>query len=114
MLSDKPAMLDTLAREELGLNPDELGSPWGAAISSFLTFSLGAIVPLVPFLAHVPHHRVLIACGLSAVALIGVGATLSLFSGKNAAYGGLRMLLIGAAAGLATFGIGKLIGVSIS
>lgn len=114
MLQDKAAMLDTLAREELGLNPDELGSPWGAAISSFISFALGAIVPLLPFLLHVAHHRVIVACGLSALALVGVGATLSLFSGKNALYGALRMLLIGSLAGAATFGIGRLIGVAIS
>ena len=114
MLNDKEAMLDTLAREELGLNPDELGSPWGAAISSFLAFAFGAVVPLVPFFVRGLDHRVEYACGLSAVALVAVGATLSLFSGKNALVGGLRMLAIGAAAGAATFGIGRLIGVSIS
>jgi VIT1/CCC1 family predicted Fe2+/Mn2+ transporter len=114
MLKDKDAMLDTLAREELGLNPDELGSPWGAAISSFIAFALGAIVPLVPFFLHFAHHRVMIASAMSAVALIGVGATLSLFSGKNALYGAVRMLLIGSAAGAATYGIGRMIGVAIS
>jgi vacuolar iron transporter family protein len=114
MLKDKEKMLDTLAREELGLNPDDLGSPWGAALSSFLAFSFGAVIPLVPFLVRSLNHPVEYACGLAAFGLFGVGATLSLFSGKNAVLGGLRMLAIGGAAGAATFGIGKLIGVSIS
>jgi VIT1/CCC1 family predicted Fe2+/Mn2+ transporter len=72
------------------------------------------LIPLVPFLLHGVGHAVWIACGLSAIGLFGVGATLSLFSGRHAVRGGLRMLLIGGAAGAATFGIGKLIGVSIS
>ncbi len=114
LLKDKETMLDTLAREELGLNPDDLGSPWGASISSFFAFSFGALIPLVPFLLHGVGHAVWIACGLSAVGLFAVGAALALFSGKSAVFGGLRMLLIGAAAGAATFGIGRLIGVSIS
>jgi len=114
MVKDKEKLLDTLAREELGLNPDDLGSPWGAALSSFLAFAAGALLPLIPFLFSSLTHPIEIACALAAVGLFGVGATLSLFSGRNAFYGGARMLLIGAAAGAATFGIGKLIGVSLA
>ncbi len=50
MIADPERGLDTLAREELGLNPDELGSPWGAATFSFLSFAIGALIPLLPFL----------------------------------------------------------------
>jgi VIT1/CCC1 family predicted Fe2+/Mn2+ transporter len=114
MLKDKETMLDTLAREELGLNPDDLGSPWGAALSSFFAFALGALVPLIPFLLRNLEHPVEYACILSGLGLFAVGAALSLFSGKNALFGGLRMLLIGATAGAATYAIGRLIGVSIS
>lgn len=114
MLKDKERMLDTLAREELGLNPDDLGSPVGAALSSFLAFALGALVPLVPFFFGRVHQPVEAACLLAGVGLFAVGATLSLFSGRNALHGGARMLLIGAVAGAATFGIGKLIGVAVS
>lgn len=103
--------LDALAREELGLNPDDLGSPWGAAIFSFLSFSLGAALPLLPFLL-VPTvpQAAMQAAALSGLALFGVGMTLSLFTGRNAFVGGLRMLAIGAGAGAITFGIGHLLG----
>lgn len=114
LLQDKQKALDTLAREELGLDPGELGSPWGAALSSFLAFALGALLPLAPFvlrLGAAPLEWTLLLAGAS---LFGVGAALSLFSGRNALFGGLRMLSIGAAAGAATFGIGRLLGVSVS
>lgn len=106
--------LATLAREELGLNPDNLGSPWGAALSSFGSFAAGALVPIVPFLAGEAGKAVLTAAGLAAIALFGVGAALSLFSGKNAWAGGGRMVVIGALAAGASYGIGALLGVSIA
>lgn len=104
--------LDTLAREELGLNPDDLGSPVGAALSSFVTFSIGASLPVVPFLLGYQAEGVPIAATLSGVALFIVGAALSLFSGKSAWLSGLRMFAIGAAAAAATYGIGSLFDVS--
>jgi VIT1/CCC1 family predicted Fe2+/Mn2+ transporter len=106
--------LKTLAREELGLNPDDLGSPWGAAIASFVSFATGAVVPLLPFLFASGAHTVQAAALLSALVLFAVGAALSLFSGRNGFAGGLRMLLIGAAAGAATYLIGSLLGVGLS
>jgi VIT1/CCC1 family predicted Fe2+/Mn2+ transporter len=107
--------LDTLAREELGLDPGSLGSPWAAAVSSFFAFAAGALVPLLPFVVMgAASHAVLIASmGLTAAALLGVGATISLFTGRGAVRGGLRMLLIGAAAAAATFLIGRLLGVAV-
>lgn len=114
IVKDKEKALDTLAREELGLNPAELGSPFGAAFASFAAFAIGALVPLAPFLLKLGNAPLEWAIGFSAVSLFGIGAVLSLFSGKNAFVGGLRMLGIGAAAGAATFGIGKLLGVSVS
>jgi len=107
LMANPEQALDTLAREELGLNPDDLGSPLGAAISSFIAFCIGASLPLIPFLFGL-GHGVTIAASLSGVALFVVGATLSLFSGKGAFLGGLRMLVIGAAAAGATYGIGSL------
>jgi vacuolar iron transporter family protein len=104
--------LNTLAREELGLNPDDLGSPWVAAISSFVAFALGAILPLAPFLFGAGTQAIGIAAGLSGCALFAVGALLSLFSGRSALWGGTRMLIIGGLAGAATFGIGAALGVS--
>jgi VIT1/CCC1 family predicted Fe2+/Mn2+ transporter len=113
MLENPEQALNTLAREELGLNPDNLGSPWGAAISSFLSFALGASIPLAPF-ALASSRAVESAAGLCALALFVVGAFLSLFSGRSLLLGGVRMLAIGAAAGAATFGIGRLLGVTLS
>jgi len=113
MLKTPAHALDTLSREELGLNPDDLGSPWGAAIYSFLAFSVGAIIPLAPFLI-LRDGGVLVAAIVAGVALAAVGASLSLFSGRSAWWGGARMLAIGATAGGATFLIGRLLGVSLA
>jgi VIT1/CCC1 family predicted Fe2+/Mn2+ transporter len=113
IVADPVRALDTLARDELGLNPDELGSPIGAAAFSFVSFAIGALVPLAPFLFLVGSGALSLAIGLASLALFAVGATLSLFTGRSALRGGLRMLGIGAAAGAATFGIGRLLGVSL-
>jgi VIT1/CCC1 family predicted Fe2+/Mn2+ transporter len=107
--------LDALAREELGLNPDDLGSPWGAAIFSFLAFSIGAVVPLLPFMFGLTLDRaVLVAAAFAGVALFGIGAALSLFTGRSAPLGGLRILLIGIGAGTATWLIGRWLGAAIN
>jgi VIT1/CCC1 family predicted Fe2+/Mn2+ transporter len=112
-VADTEKALDTLAREELGLNPDELGSPWGAALSSFLSFAVGALVPLAPFLL-LPGERALVTTiGVTAAALFAVGAAISLFTGRSALRDGLRMLAIGGGAGALTYGIGSLLGVSL-
>jgi len=113
-LADPETALDTLAREELGLNPDELGSPWGAAIASFVSFALGALVPLLPFFALVRGPALYTSIGMTGVALFGVGAIISLFTGRSAVRDGLRMLAIGGAAGVLTYGFGTLLGVSLS
>jgi len=114
LIADPEHALDTLAREELGLNPDELGSPWRAALSSFLSFAAGALVPLLPFLFTTGRAALVISMALTAASLFGVGAAISLFTGRPAWVGGFRMLLIGGAAGAATFFIGRLLGVNIS
>lgn len=114
LIADPDRALDTLAREELGLNPDELGSPWSAAGFSFLSFSAGAALPLLPFLFTGAGRALPVAIGLTAVALFGVGATLSLFTGRSAGLGGLRMLAIGGAAGVGTYIIGKALGVTLA
>jgi VIT1/CCC1 family predicted Fe2+/Mn2+ transporter len=109
--------LDTLAREELGLDPTSLGSPWGAATSSFLSFAVGALVPLAPFLLAGRHQPGAVglryAVALTAVALFAIGAATSLFTGRAAVRGGVRMLLIGGAAAAATFLIGRWLGVAV-
>jgi len=113
LIADPTRALDTLAREELGLNPDELGSPWGAAISSFISFCAGAAIPLAPFLVTSGNPALLAAVVLTAASLFAVGATLSLFTGRHAILGGLRMLAIGGTAGAATYFIGRLMGVGL-
>jgi len=114
LIADPEHALDTLAREELGLNPDELGSPWGAAISSFVSFATGAALPLVPYMLGKGGNPLLVTIGVTTVALFGVGATLSLFTGKDALRSGLRMLLLGLLAGGVTYAIGRLAGVGLS
>lgn len=113
LIHDPDQALDTLAREELGLNPEELGSPPAAAISSFLAFALGAFIPLLPFLFLRGQWAFYGAIAATAVCLFGVGATLSLFTGRRAWIGGLRMLLIGVAAGTATWAIGRAMGIAL-
>jgi VIT1/CCC1 family predicted Fe2+/Mn2+ transporter len=113
LTSDPQKALATLAREELGLNPEDLGSPWGAALFSFFSFAIGATIPLVPFLLARGMTSLIIAVALTAVGLFAVGAVLSLFTGRGAFYSGARMLLIGAAAGTFTFLIGRLLGVTL-
>jgi VIT1/CCC1 family predicted Fe2+/Mn2+ transporter len=114
LVQDPEKALDALTREELGLNPDELGSPVGAAVSSFLTFSVGASVPLVPYVLGYDKQGILIAAVISGAALFCVGAALSLFSGRNAFFGGARMLVIGAAAAAATYYIGSLFDANVA
>jgi len=106
--------LDTLAREELGLNPDELGSPTGAAVFSFLSFAAGAAIPLVPYLIRLGSAALAWTVAVTALTLFGLGAVISLFTGRSAVTNGLRMLLIGAAAGAVTFFVGRLLGVAMS
>ena len=113
IVADPEHALDTLAREELGLNPDELGSPWGAAISSFVSFAAGALLPLVPFVLAPGPNALRYAIGVTAVALFGVGALLSLFTGRGALRSGARMLALGGLAGAITFVIGHFAGVAL-
>ena len=113
MISDPATALDTLAKEELGINPAELGSPMGATVSSFISFALGALIPLLPFLISSHTSTLFVSIALTAIALTVIGATLSLFTNKNAILSGLRMLLIGCMAGGATYLIGKLLGTAL-
>ena len=110
LIRDSSRALDTLAREELGLNPRELGSPWSAAVASFLAFAVGALIPLLPFLWQ-GSHDLLVSIALALVGLFITGAVVSLFTGRSPWWSGLRMLLIGAAAGTATWLVGHLFGV---
>lgn len=113
LLARPEQALDVLAREELGLNPDDLGSPVGAATSSFIAFSAGAVLPLLPFLFRGLDQPLWWSIGVTALALAAVGLALSLFTGRGALQGALRMLLIGGGAGVIAWAVGRLLGVAV-
>jgi len=112
IFEDPDTALDMLVREELGLDPDELGSPWGAAGGSFVAFAIGAVIPVIPFIFGGGTAVLLVSLGLSLVALFVVGAAVSLLTGRGLIFSGFRQLGIGLAAALVTFAIGSIIGVS--
>jgi VIT1/CCC1 family predicted Fe2+/Mn2+ transporter len=115
LMANKDTALDTLAREELGIDPDELGgSPWAAAGSSFSLFALGAIFPVAPFFWLGGLAAVGASVVLSGLALMAIGAGTSLFTGRSFAYSAMRQLGGGLAAAAITYGIGRLIGVAVS
>jgi VIT1/CCC1 family predicted Fe2+/Mn2+ transporter len=111
IISDRGVALETLAREELGLNPDELGSPYRVAFSSFTAFAAGAIIPVIPFLFGSSWLNFGLSLLLSGIALFAIGAGVSLFTGRGAIFSGLRQLAIGGVAAAVTYTIGRLIGV---
>lgn len=113
LMEDPETALDTLAREELGLDPDDLGSAWQAAISSFVAFSLGAIVPVIPFIVGSGYGALIAAIIAGAVMLGLAGMVTSLLTGRHPLYAGGRMVLIGLVATSVTFGIGSLINVDL-
>ncbi len=112
IFADPKTALDTLVREELGLDPDELGSPIRAAGGSFLAFALGAAVPVLPYLVGGGTSALIASLGISLVALFGVGAAVSLLTGRSLVFSGLRQMLIGLGAAIVTFAIGSIIGVT--
>lgn len=115
MMTDKTTALDTLSREELGINPDELGgSAWAAAITSFFLFAIGAIVPVAPFLLGWTGITAVIASLLcSGLALFVIGAGITLLTGRSILYSGSRQVIFGYAAAGVTYGIGRLMGISL-
>ena len=113
-MSDRQVALDTLAREELGLDPGELGSPLSAAVSSLLTFASGALVVIFPYFFGGGTAALVTAIALAILALLGVGGGIGLLNGRSVVRSGLRQLLLGGAAALVTFGIGHLIGATVS
>ena len=114
LIANKKTALDTLVREELGIDPEELGgSAWAAAATSFLLFSFGAIIPVVPFFALSGTPAVIGSLVLSGLAMAGIGAGATLFTGRAVIFSALRQLAIGMAAAGITFALGRLIGVSI-
>jgi VIT1/CCC1 family predicted Fe2+/Mn2+ transporter len=114
MLSDPEHALDTLVREELGLDPDELGSPWGAAFGSFLAFGVGALVPVIPYLLTSGAPAFVAAIVMSLVALFAVGAGVSLLTGRSLLFSGARQVGIGGIAAAVTYVVGRAIGVAVA
>jgi VIT1/CCC1 family predicted Fe2+/Mn2+ transporter len=114
LLRDPNKALDTLVREELGLDPDELGSPWGAAFGSFAAFAVGAVVPVLPYVLAGGALSFYLSLGLSFIALFAVGAGVSLLTGRGTLYSGARQVIIGAGAAAITYAVGSLIGVSVA
>ncbi len=110
IVSDSERALSTLAREELGIVPEELGSAWTAGIVSFILFAIGAIIPVIPFFFDGGAVAIAISALLSAGALFLVGAGITLLTGRSMVYGGLRQLILGLIAAVLTFAIGSAIG----
>lgn len=114
IMSDPDAFLDTMVREELGIDPDELGgSAWQAAGTSFALFSLGAIVPVIPFFWLAGGAAVILSLALAGIALFALGATTALITGTGVVRTGTRSLLLGLIAAGVTYGIGAVLGVTV-
>lgn len=114
LLSDKATALDTLAREELGIDPEELGgSAWEAAGTSFLLFAAGGILPVLPYLFLTGWQGIAASALLGTLGLFGLGAASSLLTGTRFWKSSLRQVLFGLGAAALTFGIGKLVGGAI-
>lgn len=115
LIANKKTALDTLAREELGINPDELGgSAWTAAITSFGLFALGAIFPVAPFVFLQGSTAIIASLGVSGAALAAIGAATTLFTGLSVWSSAFRQLAFGYAAAGITFAIGRAIGVAVT
>ncbi|MGH8866366.1 MAG: VIT1/CCC1 transporter family protein [Actinomycetes bacterium] len=114
LMTDRQAALDTMAREELGLDPNELGSPWRVALSSFTAFAAGAVVVVLPYLVAEGTAALTAAIGLAVAALLAVGGSIGVLTGRSALRGALRQLLVGALAAAATYVVGALIGVGVA
>jgi VIT1/CCC1 family predicted Fe2+/Mn2+ transporter len=115
MMADKDSILDTLAREELGIDPEELGgSAYEAAITSFFLFAVGAIFPIFPFFFWSGSLAIYLSMAISGVGLFIIGAAITLMTGRGILFSGTRQVLVGLIAAILTYGIGHLIGVSLA
>jgi VIT1/CCC1 family predicted Fe2+/Mn2+ transporter len=114
MMRDPDTALETLAREELGIDPNELGgSAWEAAITSFILFAMGAIVPVLPFFFAGGPLALGLSIAFSTVALFTVGAAITLYTGRTVFFSGSRQVVFGLVAAALTFGVGRLVGVAL-
>lgn len=115
IMADPSRALDTLVREELGIDPEDLGgSAWLAAVTSFVVFCLGALIPVLPFL-FLDGQAAVVTCALfSSLGLFLIGALVTLFTGRNLLYSGLRQVAFGLGAAAVTYGLGHWLGVSVA
>ncbi len=115
MMADKGSILDTLAREELGIDPEELGgSAYEAAYTSFILFAVGAIFPIFPYFFWTGATAIYLSLAVSGVGLFIIGAGITLMTGRGVLFSGTRQVLVGLIAAALTFGVGRLIGVSLA
>jgi VIT1/CCC1 family predicted Fe2+/Mn2+ transporter len=112
-MSDPETALDTLAREELGLDPDELGSAWKAAISSFIAFAIGASVVVIPYALLSGLPAFILAIVLALLGMIVVGGTVGWLSGRGIVFSAARQTLWGVGAAAVTYVVGSLVGVNV-
>lgn len=115
IMSNRDSALETLVRDELGIDPKELGgSAWEAAITSFILFAVGAIIPVIPHAVFSGTTAVIVSALFSAVGLFTIGTIITLFTGRSVLYSGTRQVLFGLGAAAATFLVGRLLGVSLA
>jgi VIT1/CCC1 family predicted Fe2+/Mn2+ transporter len=110
IMADPETALDTLAREELGIVPSDLGSPWAAASASFSLFAMGAVLPVLPFLFMNGALAVALSAVLAGAGLFGLGALITLLTGRQPLFSGMRQLVLGLVVAAITYGIGAMIG----
>ena len=114
IFQDPEIALQTLVREELGLDQNGMGSPWAAAGGSFLAFTIGAIIPVIPYFFGGGDLVLFVSFGISLAALFVLGALVSLLTGRSLLFSGFRQVGIGAMAAIVTYLVGRLIGVSMA
>ena len=114
IISDKDRAHEMLIQEELGINAEDLqGSAMEAAITSFILFAIGAVIPVIPFFFLSGMNAVLLSAAFSALGLFLIGSAITLFTGKSIWFSGFRQVFFGLAAAAITYGIGTIIGVSL-
>ncbi|MDP9070643.1 MAG: VIT1/CCC1 transporter family protein [Actinomycetota bacterium] len=114
MMRDPELALETHAREELGIDPEELGSPVQASVSSFLAFAFGAVLPLIPWFVTRGTAGTIGSVVVGALAAVAIGVALAAFTGRSAVRSALRQLAIAAAAAGVTFAVGNAVGVGVA
>ena len=113
VMADPELALETHAREELGIDPEKLGSPWQAASASFTAFALGAFLPLLPWLVTAGSAAVVLSVVIGCVASLGVGALVGLLTSRSWVRAALRQLAVAAVAAAVTFGVGRAVGTGV-